>query len=363
MTKEKGSINKRKVMKYAIMFSSAGAGEVYLKQKGFECVVANELERNRADFHKHLYPDSHMVYGDICDELNFNEFINKSTENNVELLLATPPCQGFSLSGKNKSHQEMKNDDRNFLIFKVIEAIDKVKPKYVLIENVSRFLKLIYPFEGGLYNVVDLLNKKFGDEYTIDHEILNAMNYGVPQSRKRAFIKIYKKGLSWEWPVESEQIITIRDAIGHLPSIESGQKTKNKWHFGRKHSSQHILWMKHTPTGQSAFKNLKYFPKNKNGNKINGYHDAYARMSWDKPAPTITIRSDAISSNSKVHPGRLKEDSTYSDARVLSILELLILSSLPEDWDIPDWASEILVRQIIGESVPPLLMSKILEKI
>jgi DNA (cytosine-5)-methyltransferase 1 len=45
------------------------------------------------------------------------------------------------------------------------------------------------------------------------------------------------------------------------------------------------------------------------------------------------------------------------------ILELLILSSLPENWSIPDWASEILVRQIIGESVPPLLMSKIIEKI
>jgi DNA (cytosine-5)-methyltransferase 1 len=118
--------------------------------------------------------------------------------------------------------------------------------------------------------------------------------------------------------------------------------------------------MTHTPSGQSAFKNKKYYPKDNEGNKLNGYHDAYARMSWDKPAPTITIRSDAISSNSKVHPGKLKDDGTYSDARVLSILELLILSSLPEDWNIPEWASEILVRQILGESVPPLLMSKIL---
>lgn len=351
------------MMKYAIMFSSAGVGESYLNQKGFECVVANELERNRADFHKHLYPDSHMVCGDIGDEINFEEFINKSIENNVELLLATPPCQGFSLSGKNKSHEEMMEDDRNFLIFKVIEAIDKLKPKYVLIENVPRFLKLIYPYEGGLYNVVDLLKRKYEDEYTVDHKVLNSKNYEVPQSRKRAFIKLYRKGTSWEWPNESEKVITLRDAIGHLPSIESSQKSKNKWHFGRKHTEQHILWMKHTPTGQSAFKNFKYFPKNKNGNKLKGYHDAYARMNWDKPAPTITIRSDAISSNSKVHPGKLKDDNTYSDARVLSILELLILSTLPEDWNIPEWASEILIRKIIGESVPPLLMSKILEKI
>jgi DNA (cytosine-5)-methyltransferase 1 len=99
------------------------------------------------------------------------------------------------------------------------------------------------------------------------------------------------------------------------------------------------------------------------GNMINGYHDAYSRISWDKPAPTITIRSDAISSNSKVHPGRLKTNNTYSDARVLSILELILLSSLPEDWHIPEWATELLLRQVIGESVPPLMIRKIVEKI
>jgi DNA (cytosine-5)-methyltransferase 1 len=351
---------KNEKMKYAIMFASAGVGEAYLEQHGLECAVANELEDKRADFHKHLYRGSHMIAGDICDKANFNDFINTSIERNVELLIATPPCQGFSLSGKNKSHEQMINDDRNFLIFKVFEAIDKLKPNFVLIENVPRFLNLIYPHEGEFYGVVDLLQKKYGDDYVIDHKVLNAMNYGVPQSRKRAFIKVYKKGYTWDWPIESQHITTLRDAIGHLPSIESGERSKHKLHFGRKHSDKHILWMTHTPSGQSAFKNKKYYPKDNEGNKLNGYHDAYARMSWDKPAPTITIRSDAISSNSKVHPGKLKDDGTYSDARVLSILELLILSSLPEDWNIPEWASEILVRQILGESVPPLLMSKIL---
>lgn len=350
-------------MKYSIMFSSAGVGETYLKEIGFDCVVANELEPKRADFHKHLHPNSHMVYGDICLESNFNDFIEKSIENEVDLLIATPPCQGFSLSGKNKNHEQMKEDARNFLIFKVFDAIDKIKPKYVLIENVPRFLKMQYPYKGDLYNIVDLLKEKYGQEYNIDFDILNAMEYGVPQSRKRTFIKIYKKDLKWDWPAKSEKIITVQEAIGHLPSIESGEISKFKWHFGRKHTAEHILWMKHARTGQSAFKNEIHFPKNKIGKRINGYHDAYARMHWDKPAPTITIRSDAISSNSKVHPGRLRNDNTYSDARVLSILELMILSSLPEDWNIPEWATEVLVRQVIGESVPPLLIRKILEKI
>jgi DNA (cytosine-5)-methyltransferase 1 len=350
-------------MNYSIMFSSAGVGETYLKNIGFSCMVANELEQKRAEFHMHLHPNAHMICGDICEEKNLNDFIELSIEKKIQLLIATPPCQGFSLSGKNKNHEQMVEDARNFLIYKVFDAIDKIKPKYVLIENVPRFLKMNYPYNGKLYNIIELLELKYGEDYVIDHKVLNSMNYGTPQSRKRAFIKVYRKDLKWEWPEKLEKIITVREAIGHLPSIESRETSNFKWHFGRKHTQEHILWMKHTSTGQSAFKNKEHYPKNKKGDRINGYHDAYARINWDKPAPTITIRSDAISSNSKVHPGRLKKDKTYSDARVLSILELMLLSSLPEDWDIPEWATEILIRQVIGESVPPLMISKILEKI
>ena len=57
------------------------------------------------------------------------------------------------------------------------------------------------------------------------------------------------------------------------------------------------------------------------------------------------------------------QDGTYSDARVLTPLELMILSSLPTDWNIPHDTPEILIRQVIGESIPPLLIKKIASKI
>lgn len=56
-------------------------------------------------------------------------------------------------------------------------------------------------------------------------------------------------------------------------------------------------------------------------------------------------------------------DGTYSDARVLTPLELMLLTSLPIDWNIPDDTSELLIRQCIGESIPPLLIKKIVERI
>ena len=64
-----------------------------------------------------------------------------------------------------------------------------------------------------------------------------------------------------------------------------------------------------------------------------------------------------------VHPGNRKEDGTFSDARVLTPLELMLLSSLPKDWNIPDDTPELLIRKCIGESIPPLLVKKIVEQI
>lgn len=121
--------------------------------------------------------------------------------------------------------------------------------------------------------------------------------------------------------------------------------------------------MKNTPTGCSAFKNIEHYPKKENKEKISGFHNTYKRMNWDAPAPARTMNNGNIGSHNNVHPGYKKPDGTYSDARVLTIHELLIVSSLPINWNIPEWASETLIRQVIGEAVPPLLMKNVLKKI
>ena len=119
--------------------------------------------------------------------------------------------------------------------------------------------------------------------------------------------------------------------------------------------------MSHTPTGQTAFNNPVYFPQKENGERIKGFATTYKRIEWDKPAPTVTMCNGAISSQNNVHPGRLKEDGTYSDARVLTILELLRIMGLPDDWNIPEWASESLVRKTLGEGIPPRLIEALIK--
>ena len=192
-----------------------------------------------------------------------------------------------------------------------------------------------------------------------DIQVLLTIKRELTLEAEETIIKMNKKGTRWEWPPINPKHVTMREAIGDLPSLESGEKSDIKWHFARKHDPRHVLWMKHTKTGTSAFENEEYYPKKKDGTRTKGYQSSYRRMEWDEPAPTITMRNDAISSQRNVHPGRLLKDGTYSDARVLTPLELFILTSLPRDWGIPDDTPEILIRQVIGESIPPLMVKAI----
>jgi len=345
------------------LFSSAGIAETYYKDIGIDIIVANELIERRAKLYQKLYPKSKMIQGNILDEKVNSKIQNEIKEEKIDIIIATPPCQGVSLAGKNKSQQAMTNDERNHLIFKIIEYIHLIKPKFVLIENVPRYLQLFLIYKNNFVTIEEILKEEFKNEYDIKINILDSSEFGVPQKRKRAFIKLFKKNLTWNNAKKEKNIITVKDAIGHLPSLESGQSSNIPWHYARKHSDKNILWMKHTPTNKSAFENKVHYPKKNNGDKIKAFKTTYARMDWEQPAPTITIRNDCIASQRNVHPGRLKKDGTYSDARVLTPLELMILSSLPINWNIPKDTPEMLIRQVIGECVPPLLMKKVLEPI
>jgi DNA (cytosine-5)-methyltransferase 1 len=68
------------------------------------------------------------------------------------------------------------------------------------------------------------------------------------------------------------------------------------------------------------------------------------------------MKSHFISSQNNVHPGKKLEDGTYSDARALTPLELILLTGLPAKWSVPEWVSDLLLREVIGEAVPPLLI-------
>lgn len=340
------------------MFSSAGIAETYLADLGIHIALANELIPQRAEYYSHFYPNTDMLQGDIMNEEVFSTYINKAKALAPKFLLATPPCQGMSTLGK----KDYVEDERNYLIFAVLRAIDSLDLDVIVIENVPKFLKLYFPFEGENLGIIDILNRKYGSRYNIEYDVYNAKDYGVPQSRPRAIIRLYKKNYSWTVP-EKEKEITLREAIGHLPSLKSGEHSDIPLHYALKHNAMQVECMSHTPEGCSAMKNPVYYPRKANGEKVSGFHNTYKRMKWDAPCPARATNSGVISGHNNVHPGRVLPDGTISDARVLSMLELLIVSSLPENWNLPKDYNESLVRVLIGEAIPPRLLYKILSQL
>ena len=246
------------------MFASAGIAETYFKKAGIDIVVANELLKKRGDFYSKMYPETKMIVGDIKEKKE--EFLNSITDD-VKFLIATPPCQGLSTLGMNKHLTQMQSDPRNYLVFDIMDVIDKKDFDYIMIENVPRFLTMYFPYKDGFKTLEEILADKYSKKYKIETRILNAKDYGVPQSRPRAITIMYKKNKQWKWPRKQKEI-TLKEAIGHLPSLESGEKSDIKYHNSRKHLDTHVLWMKHTPTGCSAHDNKEFYPVKKDGTKI-----------------------------------------------------------------------------------------------
>lgn len=344
------------------LFASAGIGELLIGETGIEIVGANELLPKRAACYSFFHPNTEMYCGDITEENTKENVLSMANKYEVEMLIATPPCQGFSTLGKNKIQTHYEKDRRNFLILEVFEIIDKYDFKYILIENVPKFLEMFFPYEGDSYQIKKILEMRYSDTYKIDVSVLNAKDYGVAQSRPRAIIKMYKKGLNWSWPNKQNEI-SLFDAIGHLPSLESGEASDFKWHCAKVQNERAVLALKHTPTGKSAITNEEYYPKKEDGRRIKGFHNTFKRMTWEQPCPARTTFSGSISSHNNVHPGRLQEDGTYSDARVLTLLETFIVSSIPGEIDFPLDSSETFIRTVIGESIPPKLMMEVLKNI
>ena len=374
-------------MKILSLFSNIGVAEAYLQDIGFEVAVANELLEKRAKLYSKIYPKTHMICGDITNKKIFNKIIEESKIMDVKAIMATPPCQGMSTVG-----QKLPNDARNYLICQVVEIIKEINPQYVMIENVPAFLSTKISINNTEILISDFLNRELENDYFIKKDVIDTKNYSVPQSRKRTIILMTRKNQmeQWDIPAKDKKIVTMRDAIGHLPRLdpfitdvteeemleivphyyerEKQAKKISKWHIPPRHIKRQVIVMQHTPTGKTAFDNEKFFPVKENGDAVKGFRNTYKRQNWDSPAYTVTMDNRKISSQNNVHPGTIEYidkngELIYSDARTLTLYEIMKIMSIPETWIIPPNTSEKFLRRIIGEGIPPLFVKKLFENI
>lgn len=365
------------------LFSNVGIAEAYFEQIGLDILIANELIEKRAKFYSDVYPHSEMIVGDITDDDLRNQIVKKSIDSEIDFIIATPPCQGMSVAGNRNEF-----DERNQLIYYAVDVIKRVKPKYAIIENVPTILRTKIMVNGETMLIPTYLRESLSEYHFNSESLIKAMDHGVPQMRERNIFLLVRNDINMEWTFpEKEHVIDLEHAIGHLPSLDPILRegmdltlekfpgflkkkeqgiSVSKWHFPPKHSWKQVEWMMHTPTGKSAIYNPVYFPQKEDGTPVVAHHNHYRRMYWDKPSRTITQNNGVISSLACVHPGRKyinNGEILYSDPRVLSIYELLIVSSLPVDWPIPEWADETFIRKVIGEGIPSRLVKVIVENL
>jgi DNA-cytosine methyltransferase len=196
------------------LFSGAGGfSHGFEMNKNFKVVLANDYNDDALQTFKHNHKDVEIIFGDITKDEIKKEIINKSKEKLVDFIIGGPPCQGFSVKGKKMGLE----DERNFLFLEFLEIVKNVKPKIFVIENVP---SIVSAADGYFINEIKKNFEKIG--YSINFDILNSSDFGVPQSRRRAFIIGSLVG-QFDFPeLKKMKQITIYDAISDLNYLESG---------------------------------------------------------------------------------------------------------------------------------------------
>lgn len=371
---------KDKTLTYISLFSCAGVGCFGFKKAGFECIATNELIERRLNVQK-FNNKCKYESGYICDDITTDETkdkifaeINrweKLGNDRVDVLIATPPCQGMSVANHKKTENEIV---RNSLVVESIHLIQKINPRFFIFENVAAFMKTgCTAPDGTIKSIGDVIYEELSDKYIIASRILNFKNYGSNSSRTRTVVIGVSREMSeYVAPIELYpayvEEMTLRQVIGNMPKLEWGEICQTDfYHAFRTYPEEMRCWIHDLKEGESAFDNedeLKRPHKVVDGKivpNIQKNGDKYTRQYWDKVAPCIHTRNDQLASQNTVHP---EED------RVFSIRELMKIMTIPSDFRwidksleelnaLPEKSKntllkkeEIKIRQSIGEAVP-----------
>ena len=176
------------------LFSGGGIGESRLAEVGFTVVCGVELIESRCDFFSRIH-NSSIINGDLRLNSTKQEVYKLSKSKNIDIIMATPPCQGMSIAGN------MKFDDvRNTLIFEAVDIIRKIKPKYVFLENVPRQLSTFVNYNNNTIKIPEYIYVALKDLYNFNKDmIIKSMDYSVPQMRKRNIMLLSRKDQDFIW--------------------------------------------------------------------------------------------------------------------------------------------------------------------
>ena len=331
------------------LFAGAGGFSAGLdKIKNMKTVVAVDFDKYATETFQKNFKDAYVITGDLTDQKIKDEIIKVSKDRKVNMIVGGPPCQGFSLKGKNLGF----DDPRNFLFLEYYALVKAIKPEVFVIENVKNILNS----ENGYFK--NQIIEKFSSlGYIINYGVLNAKNFGVPESRERAII-IGSLTRSIDLPVGGKKSVTVRDAISDLAYLESGEGVfecdyKNAPESAYQKKLRGKKLYNHTATNHSkvALEKLAMIPpegdKSSLPKELHGkqkFATTWSRLQWDTYSPTIDTRFDTPSNGRNSHPFLNRSITPREAARIQSF-----------DDDFIFYGPKSSVCKQIGNAVPPLL--------
>lgn len=362
------------------LFAGCGGLSLGFEMAGFDIPLAVEKDDWASETYRKNHKNTRVITQDITELTDFSSLIDSSIQ--IDGIIGGPPCQGFSLSGNRD-----KNDPRNSLFMDFVRFVKHYKPTFFVMENVTGILSMKTKDDRLVQSIIKEEFSSAG--YNLDTYILNAAEYGVPQTRIRVFFIGLKKGLVYSKekltpPIthfEGKQI-TIKDAIMDLPQIGAGEGTEKqqysclaqndfqKWarknsrtvynHIAMKHTSRLIERFSHIGFGQSVADVEKEFQQRERGNadRISGkvYSQNNMRPFPDKPSPTIP----ASFQSNFIHPYLNRNYTAREGARLQSFPDKYIFYGKRTTMS---WEKNLSQYQQIGNAVPPLLAYAIAKNI
>jgi DNA-methyltransferase (dcm) len=346
-------------LKVVSLFSGGGGLDHGFVESGYEIVWAIDNEKNAvatytANIGKHI----------ICKDINE---VSADELPACDVVIGGPPCQSFSLAGNRRI-----DDSRGRLVWKYLEIIEHLNPRAFIFENVTGILSA-KNHEGE--KVFPLLAKAFENlGYEINAEVVNALNYGVPQRRKRVIIVGLKNGKSFVFPKPTHgdssevggNIVTVADALDDLPnaiddingfvpySKPSTTEYQIEMRRGCNGVTEHFI-----PTMSDLDKyiishvkpggNYMDIPPDVSSARIlrlqrdGGHTTCYGRLKHDMPSYTINTYFNRPNVGCNIH---------YKESRLITVREALRLQSFPDKYIIVS-ANKQSRNLIVGNAVPP----------
>lgn len=342
------------------LFCGAG-GFSYGMEKNprFKTLISLDNDEYAGNTFKLNMPWCDVHIGDITDDKVKNNIIQEAREKEINMIIGGPPCQGFSNKGKKLGLE----DPRNFLFREYLSFVKELQPEVFVIENVKALLSTSNGwFKKQILSAIEQLG------YFVDYGVLNAEEYGVPQSRERAiFICCKKQKITLPSPTRDIPV-TVREAISDLAYHESGEgapvelyreQPQSGYQRMMREGSENLYNHVASKHKQVAIDKLKMIPPEKGkeclppellGNQK--FKTTWGRLKWDEPSPTIDTRFDAASNGTNNHPFLNRAITPREAARIQSFDDRFIF-----------YGSKVRIRKQIGNAVPPLMAKAIADKI